>query len=1338
MSMGRLLLLINKLVDNAFLHYKNKEWQKSIDCLNELIEFYHDVKLVMGGDWSLDFQENLSIAYSKLANAQNNLGLTKDAIISCKCAMSEFRVLRKAIANMTHPNLDFILARNYYQIGNSLHKTGLVNNAIVYYKLSIMLRTKLLAVQSNERRVLERSNIAKIYTNIALAQRDEFKVEAALKSYNACINILESNYLDCQTKYSDQLVMAYFNLGVAQEYFGFTSEAIATYSLAIDSSKNMQIKAGVELTQESKETLASIYFNIAEIRYNSFDLEAAISGYQLTLKLNEDHQKNGQSQFKNKLAYIYFNLGNAQGSLGYTDESIASYLSAIDLWMECFSPAIDDSNKINSNIANAFSNLAIIQKKSGDLKSAIIAYQKAIVFFERMTEYPDFSWLDECATCLANIYSNLGYLQTQQELVNEAISSYESSICLREKIIAELHKQSFEHAVEDMECMLMADYANLGLNQFTAHIKKIAEKSFQTAISLADSLRKKMGHSWDYETQYILVCVYSNLGVLQGEKGQTEPAMISFESAINLMKEHSRLFRYSSPNIHSYHLAKVYYMYGNNQVLQNLSDSAMDSYQTAIDLMECFRDKYESEWSYEYQLVLAGIYSSLGMLREKSGDIHVGLKALQNSINLITDKKYNSEKSAMAREYHHNLAIAYANIGYISIRAMMNKEAIDNFSQAFLHSDLHRLNSDKCWISHYQVNYFKILRAYVMLVKQLPAELDLSVVLNIIITYLELYPSSTAEATKLLFSLLRTYLTQSQFTAALQVLSVLQGRELFNRLQQIQHESVDSPELYAYFDTQNTFKQAIQEYAQIQNEEVRAAKESEIEKFRQAFLQARAALAELPAFKFTLTPFDLIISDLQQDLMLGSARLIWLDLPSEDLSPSIQGVLAIPSSGTDDIIWVDLRDSDIKPALTLLTYLFVTPDSDARFSSSASVDDFEVSSYCQHHQQALGLSDDEIQQLHKCNEDDANTLESILDKVWLHTKALQTKLWQESALSDWLTRLNVRAILHLTHGQAHNQPLTLGSDPSLTHHVLPNLSLFRLRQHQFSTPSNIFTTNSQVQIITDPGDDGELQQIPFVALEAEMLIKSLPEPSEIGIVSPTRSMTFDNQFPEHKTPLALLHISCHGERQVDGLTKLLLSKHEISAINLWKIKAENEINLTLINACTGGVVFDNREGDPQGLVVPLLARSKNVITTLLPVNDIVATVFSALFYHNLNSNLTVEQSFLNTKQLIITGDIPEEIIDTMVVVMRPIFELAKLGRNLLMSELNSFEATEDTYLLHCLAAIVPDVQEAVKISSQKGILLAEYLETEFRERMRLTNMPRVVREIAMAGYQLYG
>ena len=86
-----------------------------------------------------------------------------------------------------------------------------------------------------------------------------------------------------------------------------------------------------------------------------------------------------------------------------------------------------------------------------------------------------------------------------------------------------------------------------------------------------------MGHSWDYETQYILVCVYSNLGVLQGEKGQTEPAMISFESAINLMKEHSRLFRYSSPNIHSYHLAKVYYMYGNNQVLQNLSDSAMDS-----------------------------------------------------------------------------------------------------------------------------------------------------------------------------------------------------------------------------------------------------------------------------------------------------------------------------------------------------------------------------------------------------------------------------------------------------------------------------------------------------------------------------------------------------------------------------------------------------------------------------------------------------------------------------------------------------------------------------------------------------------------------------------------
>ena len=282
-------------------------------------------------------------------------------------------------------------------------------------------------------------------------------------------------------------------------------------------------------------------------------------------------------------------------------------------------------------------------------------------------------------------------------------------------------------------------------------------------------------------------------------------------------------------------------------------------------------------------------------------------------------------------------------------------------------------------------------------------------------------------------------------------------------------------------------------------------------------------------------------------------------------------------------------------------------------------------------------------------------------------------------------------------------------------------------------------TDSQAQIISCPGEiDDELQLIPFVALEAEMVMQNLPEQSEIDIVSPTRTTMISHPFPEHKTALNVLHISCHGQQQVNGLTRLLLSSREISAYDLWGIAPEHTINLAMINACTGGIVLDNEEGDPQGLIVPLLARANKVITSLLPVNDIVATVFSALFYHFMHTDLSVELSFLKAKQQIVSGDIPADILEKMIVVMEPIFAQANLYSNISRLQAQLLEPTAETYLLHCLAAIVPDVREAVKISSLKEISLGEYLKTEFRERIRLTNIPRVAREIAMAGYQLYG
>ena len=451
-------------------------------------------------------------------------------------------------------------------------------------------------------------------------------------------------------------------------------------------------------------------------------------------------------------------------------------------------------------------------------------------------------------------------------------------------------------------------------------------------------------------------------------------------------------------------------------------------------------------------------------------------------------------------------------------------------------------------------------------------------------------------------------------------------------------------------------------------------------------------------------------------------------------------------------MWVDLTASDIKPALTLLTQLLASQDTDARFYVSSSVmNDFDLTSYCQTHQQALGLSDDDIQAMTSLNEDNSeyavdllrDWVNKLLAKTWSQIMLIQTDIWQATKLADWLARHEIRKIYHLSHGQSHNKPLTLGSAPHLEHNVLPNLSLLRLRQHITDSSFIEHQYDGFTQIISSPGELDEQQLIPFTALEAEVVTLSLPEQSNTRVVSPTREITtLENQFPKHNNPLSFLHISCHGEQQADGLTRLLLStagsSAEIKTHDLWQIAPENTIGFSMINACIGGIVLDNSEGNPQGLVVPLLARSRNVISSLLPVNDIVATVFSALFYHFIQSNQTVEQAFYKTKQHIIDGNIPEGVLERLMRVMKPIFQLEHLGQLISRLQYQLFEPTCDTYLLHCLAAIVPNIKEAEKISAKNGITLAEYLEIEFRSRMKLTHVPPVMREIAMAGYQLYG
>jgi tetratricopeptide (TPR) repeat protein len=1095
------------------------------------------------------------------------------------------------------------------------------------------------------------------------------------------------------------------------------------------------------------------------------------------------------------LALVYAKLSAAQS---YLMQPMIDVLSSIDLAIETLDYIIRERSHelfpgselfydTHLNLAVfCYDRATILQAM--DMKSAISSYRKASVtlnsLIKKTPTYPPISLVD----FLARTYIQTGKLYFKMGDLNSALVVYQSALSTYKSLGDEILRPCVKGVIEVFGCLAML-YDELGdtLN---------AQSSYRFSVEICNHLNELIEPIDDYETDLLTAMTFANYGKFQNRLGLLSGAVSSMKASVNIY-ENIPFERAQGDITHKIHLSRCYINLATTLMLLeepvealsfcfksmplintlqmemnpeniNTNNELLSDLSRAHDIVATiYFGKNIFKVSYFYHKESIRLYR--GIFKNKKTDLAqfaVGFSSvlLNFSRNLIKHGKVKESviylnnliqlgedfRDKHIFELQNSVAIGYLMLGGVQYKQKDIYNASHSLVTAILWCDDLRLKMGDYWLWQYQETYFSAIGDYIAQSGSLPNEVCLHPLLDIIARNLELFPSKGGKSKSLLTVLLHFFLKQSDFNFSLQVLSVLQGRELYHSLQKAHHASSEHPELDAYFNTRECFRQAIEQYALIKNEALQHKKKSEIEGLRQAFFQARSALAELPSFKFILMPFELSIADLQQDLTLGFARFIWLDLPSEVSAPSIQGVLAIPSSGMD-IIWIDLTGSDIKPALTLLSHLFVAQDINSRFISSAPVDNVEMASYCQLHQQALELSDDDIQVLTSLNEDNHeygvelsnDRVNKLIAKTWSQIKMMQSKIWQSSALTDWLARHEIRKIYHLSHGLSHNKPLTVGSTPHLEHNVLPNLSLFRLRQHMADSSFTEHQSDGFAQIISCPGEWEADQHIPFTALEAEVVAISLPEQTNTRVVSPTREITpHENQFPKHNNPLSFLHISCHGEQQTDGLTKLLLSTAEssveIKIHDLWQIAPENSIGFSMINACIGGIVLDNQEGDPQGLVVPLLARSRNVISSLLPVNDIIATVFSALFYHFIQSNQTIEQAFLKTKQHITDGNIPESVLEKVIHVMQPIFQQEHLGWLILRLQQGVLEPTNDTYLLHCLAAIVPNIQEAEKISAKNGITIAEYLENEFRSRMKLTHIPPMMREIAMAGYQLYG
>jgi eukaryotic-like serine/threonine-protein kinase len=443
----------------------------------------------------------------------------------------------------------------------------------------------------------------------------------ALKAYDSALNLFQR--LDQEFPDQKEIKKGYAN--VANNYGNLFKElkrnrdAEQNYKLALQLRETLhaQEPANAEIALE----LAKSHNNWAQILSAQGNGKGAAEEFQKSRQILDSLALNpGGSRFTTELARTLNNLGILQNLLGANAAAEATLAQAGIILRDLVAKEPDDPGHRQDQAQNLFLQARLF--RDTDVKKAEADYLEAVQLQDRLVK--DFLYTPAYRQELANSFSDLAILLQTTGRQKEADDAYNQALDLQRKIV-----KDFSH-LPDYRFSLGSSLNNRAIMLLGTNRSKEAEAAFLEAMNVFVKLKEENADIPQYAMELADTC--QNLGAVW-QVTQPKKALDIVRQATEVRAELAR--KNPDSTEHQEKLARAEGNLGLMLLSQKNAQSAQTNFRRAVDIFSKLTKENAGNPDYRHQLAVGKV--NLGMAARALNQLKDAEEEWRQAIVLYTD-----------------------------------------------------------------------------------------------------------------------------------------------------------------------------------------------------------------------------------------------------------------------------------------------------------------------------------------------------------------------------------------------------------------------------------------------------------------------------------------------------------------------------------------------------------------------------------------------------------------------------------------------------------------------------------------------------------------------------